>query len=69
MFLPVAGYNSFAGFVYGVRIQLEEEIGLDNSTLQLVRSTEAMERIAPSCRRLESLYSEMRVRCLIPLTR
>lgn len=48
MFLPVVGYNSFASFVYGVRIQLKEEIGLDNGTLQMVHSTESMERMALS---------------------
>ncbi len=48
MFLPVAGYNSFAGIVYGVRIQLNEEIGLDNGTLHLVHSTKFMERMALS---------------------
>jgi len=48
MFLPVAGYNSFAGIVYGVRIRLKEEIGLDNGTLQLVHSTKNMERMALS---------------------
>lgn len=48
MLLPVAGYNSFAGFVYGIRIKSMEEIGLENGILQLVHSTEGMERIALS---------------------
>lgn len=48
MFLPVAAYNSFSGVIYGLRIQLREEIGLDIGGLQLIRSTEGTERMALS---------------------
>ena len=48
MLLPVAGYSSFAGIVYGIRIKSREEIGFDSGFLQLVHSTEGMERIVLS---------------------